>query len=74
MVSQFTGNASEAPRFTRGYGLVFGYGERKAMSMALADRAMRAAELGEAADAPANDVEFMLYHSDTSRPRASSST
>ncbi|CAG9182874.1 Alpha-D-ribose 1-methylphosphonate 5-triphosphate synthase subunit PhnI [Cupriavidus laharis] len=64
MVSQFTGNASEAPRFTRGYGLVFGYGERKAMSMALADRAMRAAELGEAADAPANDVEFMLYHSD----------
>ncbi|CAG2151777.1 carbon-phosphorus lyase complex subunit PhnI [Cupriavidus numazuensis] len=64
MVSQFTGNANEAPRFTRGYGLVFGYGERKAMSMALADRAMRAAELGEAADAPANDVEFMLYHSD----------
>ena len=64
MVSQFTGNASEAPRFTRGYGLVFGYGERKAMSMALADRAMRADELGEAADAPANDVEFMLYHSD----------
>ncbi|CAG2146747.1 Alpha-D-ribose 1-methylphosphonate 5-triphosphate synthase subunit PhnI [Cupriavidus yeoncheonensis] len=64
MVSQFTGNANEAPRFTRGYGLVFGYGERKAMSMALADRAMRADELGEAADAPANDVEFMLYHSD----------
>jgi alpha-D-ribose 1-methylphosphonate 5-triphosphate synthase subunit PhnI len=64
MVSQFTGNAHEAPRFTRGYGLVFGYGERKAMSMALADRAMRAGELGEAADAPANDIEFMLYHGD----------
>ena len=64
MVSQFAGNAQEGPSFTRGYGLVFGYGERKAMSMALADRAMRAAELGEAADAPANDVEFMLYHSD----------
>jgi alpha-D-ribose 1-methylphosphonate 5-triphosphate synthase subunit PhnI len=64
MVSQFSGNADEAPRFTRGYGLVFGYNERKAMSMALADRAMRAAELGEAADAPANDIEFMLYHSD----------
>ena len=64
MVSQFTGNADEAPRFTRGYGLVFGYNERKAMSMALTDRAMRAAELGEAADAPANDIEFMLYHSD----------
>jgi len=64
MVSQFAGNADEAPRFTRGYGLVFGYNERKAMSMALVDRAMRAAELGEAADAPANDIEFMLYHSD----------
>ncbi|SOY64301.1 C-P (carbon-phosphorous) lyase component; putative membrane associated [Cupriavidus taiwanensis] len=64
MVSQFAGNADEAPRFTRGYGLVFGYNERKAMSMALADRAMRAEALGEAADAPANDIEFMLYHSD----------
>jgi len=64
MISQFDGNADESPRLTRGYGLVFGYNERKAMSMALADRAMRAAELGEAADNPANDVEFMLYHSD----------
>lgn len=64
MVSQFAGNADEAPRLTRGYGLTFGYNERKAMSMALADRAMRAAELGEAADNPANDIEFMLYHSD----------
>jgi alpha-D-ribose 1-methylphosphonate 5-triphosphate synthase subunit PhnI len=64
MVSQFAGSAQEGPRFTRGYGLVFGYGERKAMSMALVDRALRAAELGEAADAPANDHEFVLYHSD----------
>ncbi|WP_423193025.1 carbon-phosphorus lyase complex subunit PhnI [Cupriavidus sp. H18C2] len=64
MVSQFADNADEAPRLTRGYGLVFGYNERKAMSMALVDRAMRAAELGEAADNPANDIEFMLYHSD----------
>lgn len=64
MVNQFAGNPGEAPCFTRGYGLVFGYNERKAMSMALVDRAMRAAELGEAADAPANDIEFLLYHSD----------
>ena len=56
--------ATEPAQFTRGYGLVFGRVERKAMSMALADRAMRAAELGEAADNPANDIEFMLYHSD----------
>ena len=64
MVSQFGGAPGEAPRFTRGYGLVFGYGERKAMSMSLVDRALKAAELGEAADSPANDHEFVLYHSD----------
>lgn len=64
MVSQFGGAARQAPRFTRGYGLTFGYGERKAMSMALVDRALRARDLGEAADAPANDHEFVLYHSD----------
>ncbi|MVW79590.1 carbon-phosphorus lyase complex subunit PhnI [Bordetella sp. 02P26C-1] len=64
MVSQFSGNHQEAPKFTRGYGLTFGYGERKAMSMALMDRALKAADLGEAADSPANDHEFVLYHSD----------
>ncbi len=64
MVSQFAGNAEEAPKFTRGYGLTFGYGERKAMSMALVDRALKANDLGERADSPANDHEFVLYHSD----------
>jgi len=64
MISQFTGQGGEKPRFTRGYGLSFGYAERKAMSMALVDRALRAGELGEAAAAPANDPEFVLYHSD----------
>ena len=47
MVNQFKGSATEAPRFTRGYGLAFGQSERKAMSMALVDRALRARELGE---------------------------
>ncbi len=37
----------QPPQFTRGYGLVFGQCERKAMSMALVDRALRAEELGE---------------------------
>ncbi|WP_082621697.1 carbon-phosphorus lyase complex subunit PhnI [Bordetella sp. N] len=64
MVSQFTGKAHQVPTFTRGYGLVFGYGERKAMSMSLMDRSLRAQELGEAATSPANDHEFVLYHSD----------
>ncbi|MFL9825542.1 carbon-phosphorus lyase complex subunit PhnI [Rhodoplanes sp. SY1] len=63
-INQFKGSASEPPRFTRGYGLVFGHGERKAMSMALVDRALRAGELGEEATAPAQDEEFVLAHSD----------
>jgi alpha-D-ribose 1-methylphosphonate 5-triphosphate synthase subunit PhnI len=32
--------------------------------VALVDRAMRAEELGEDATAPAQDIEFVLYHSD----------
>src|SRR5499433_2271050 len=64
MVNQFKGSASEAPRFTRGYGLAFGQSERKAMSMALVDRALRARELGEEIGAPAQDQEFVLSHSD----------
>jgi alpha-D-ribose 1-methylphosphonate 5-triphosphate synthase subunit PhnI len=34
------------------------------MGMALVDRAMRATELGEEATAPAQNIEFVLYHSD----------
>jgi alpha-D-ribose 1-methylphosphonate 5-triphosphate synthase subunit PhnI len=64
MVNQFTGNASEAPRFTRGYGITFGQSERKCMAMALVDRALRARELGEETGAPAQDEEFVLSHSD----------
>jgi alpha-D-ribose 1-methylphosphonate 5-triphosphate synthase subunit PhnI len=64
MVTQFTGSADAPPQFTRGYGLVFGHGERKAMSMALVDRALRTKEFGEDVVAPAQDAEFVLYHSD----------
>lgn len=64
-VNQFTGSKTEPPQFTRGYGLVFGRGERKAISMALVDRAMRWKELGEDdVGAPAQDEEFVLYHAD----------
>jgi alpha-D-ribose 1-methylphosphonate 5-triphosphate synthase subunit PhnI len=64
MVNQFKGSKMVPPQFTRGYGLVFGFGERKAMAMALVDRAMRAGELGEDVTAPAQNIEFVLYHSD----------
>src|SRR5271167_3960552 len=64
MVNQFTGGDGRPPRFTRGYGLVFGQSERKAMSMALVDRALRADEFAEERKGPAQDEEFVLSHSD----------
>ena len=64
MVNQFQGSHAVPPQFTRGYGLAFGHAERKAMSMALVDRALRADELGETPTAPAQDAEFVLYHAD----------
>ena len=64
-VNQFTGSKTEPPQFTRGYGLVFGQSERKAISMSLVDRALRWEELGEDnVGAPAQDTEFVLYHAD----------
>jgi alpha-D-ribose 1-methylphosphonate 5-triphosphate synthase subunit PhnI len=64
MVNQFKGSAEKPPQFTRGYGLVFGQSERKAMAMSLCDRALRAAEFGEDITAPAQDEEFVISHCD----------
>ena len=64
-VNQFKGSKTQPAQFTRGYGLVFGQSERKAIAMALVDRALRWKELGEDNQgAPAQDEEFVLYHSD----------
>ncbi|MDF2116032.1 carbon-phosphorus lyase complex subunit PhnI [Roseiarcaceae bacterium H3SJ34-1] len=64
MVNQFKGSAKVPPQFTRGYGLVFGQSERKAMAVALCDRALRAEELGEEVVAPPQDQEFVISHCD----------
>ncbi len=64
MLSGFASSAEQAPQYTRGYGLTFGHNERKAMSMSIVDRALRARELGEEVTAPCQDEEFVLYHSD----------
>lgn len=64
MINQFKGSAENPPQFTRGYGLVFGQSERKAMAMSLVDRALRAGEFGEDVVAPAQDEEFVISHSD----------
>ncbi|OIQ31225.1 MAG: carbon-phosphorus lyase complex subunit PhnI [Alphaproteobacteria bacterium MedPE-SWcel] len=64
-VNQFKGSKTEPPQFTRGYGLVFGQTERKAIAMALVDRALRWRELGEDnVGAAAQDEEFVLSHCD----------
>lgn len=64
MINQFEGSADRPPQFTRGYGLTYGHNERKAMAMSIVDRALRAREFGEAAQYPAQDEEFVLYHAD----------
>lgn len=64
MVNQFTGAKDQPPQFTRGYGLAFGHSERKAMSMAIVDRALKAPGFGEGSAFPAQQEEFVLYHSD----------
>ncbi|MDR1110279.1 MAG: carbon-phosphorus lyase complex subunit PhnI [Deltaproteobacteria bacterium] len=61
---QFKGGGGRPPMFTRGYGLTMGHNERKALSMAIVDRALRSRELGEAIKGPAQDEEFVLYHGD----------
>ncbi|MDR1677897.1 MAG: carbon-phosphorus lyase complex subunit PhnI, partial [Deltaproteobacteria bacterium] len=62
--NQFKGGAGKPPMFTRGYGLTFGHNERKALSMAIVDRALRSKELSEPIKGPAQDEEFVLYHAD----------
>jgi alpha-D-ribose 1-methylphosphonate 5-triphosphate synthase subunit PhnI len=65
MVNQFVGSASVAPTFTRGHGLVFGHGERKAMAMSLVDRALRCDEFDELKSSPAQQQEFVLPQGDS---------
>jgi alpha-D-ribose 1-methylphosphonate 5-triphosphate synthase subunit PhnI len=64
MVNHFAGSATQPPQFTRGQGMVFGHGERKAMAMALVDRVLRADEFDEQVTSPAQDGEFVLSHGD----------
>jgi alpha-D-ribose 1-methylphosphonate 5-triphosphate synthase subunit PhnI len=64
MINQFTGSETTPPQFTRGYGLAMGHSERKAMAMALLDRALRADEFEEIKQSPAQMEEFVLSHSD----------
>jgi alpha-D-ribose 1-methylphosphonate 5-triphosphate synthase subunit PhnI len=64
MLNRFNGSPERAPRFMQGYGLTFGHCERKAMAMALVDRALRWREMGETPAHPAQSEEFVLFHSD----------
>ena len=64
-VNRFAGAKTRPAQFTRGYGLVMGQSECKAIAMSLVDRALRWAELEEAdSGAPVQDAEFVLMHAD----------
>lgn len=55
----------EEKAMSLGYGLVFGRNERKAISMAILDAAIRVgSEREEGPAGPAEDEEFVLYHAD----------
>jgi len=64
MVNGFVAPEDKPPHFTRGYGLVFGRAERKAMSMSLVDRALQTREYNKQISSPAQDEEFVLSHAD----------
>ncbi|MDK1378143.1 MULTISPECIES: carbon-phosphorus lyase complex subunit PhnI [unclassified Sinorhizobium] len=55
---------SDEPRFTRGYGLSLGRSERRAMAMAVNDRALKGRDLGEAVQCPIEDEQFVLSNAD----------
>jgi alpha-D-ribose 1-methylphosphonate 5-triphosphate synthase subunit PhnI len=63
-VNQFM-KGSDGPMFTRGYGLVFGNNEKKALSMAIVERSLRAEDFDEIVKGPAQDQEFVLAHGDS---------
>ncbi|MDQ0473308.1 carbon-phosphorus lyase complex subunit PhnI [Labrys wisconsinensis] len=52
------------PGFTLGYGLCFGQSERKAITMALAERWLRWDEFGEPPSSVGQDAAFVLRHAD----------
>ncbi|MDR3434700.1 MAG: carbon-phosphorus lyase complex subunit PhnI [Rouxiella aceris] len=64
MVNGFVTPADKPAHFTRGYGLVFGRAERKAMSMSLVDRSLQSGDYQEQVSSPAQDEEFVLSHAD----------
>lgn len=64
MVSRRGESADDSNTFTLGYGLTFGHCERKAMAMSLVDTCLKRARPEGKVAAPAEDEEFVLYHSD----------
>lgn len=64
MINGFVRLPGGETKFTRGYGLIFGRNERKAMSVALLDRALQVEEYDETATSPAQQQEFVLAHCD----------
>jgi alpha-D-ribose 1-methylphosphonate 5-triphosphate synthase subunit PhnI len=54
------GENDDKPKFTLGYGICFGHNELKGISIAVLDRSLKSEE----PNAPSEDQEFVLYHTD----------
>ncbi len=62
MITSYSlGDNKSEPRFALGYGLCFGHNEIKAISMGILDVSTRSQAQNKA---PAEDEEFVLYHTD----------
>ncbi|WP_220720867.1 carbon-phosphorus lyase complex subunit PhnI [Agarivorans litoreus] len=64
MINGFVSPQDKDAHFTRGYGLAFGFSERKAMAVALLDRSLQTERYNEPVSSPAQDEEFVLAHAD----------
>jgi alpha-D-ribose 1-methylphosphonate 5-triphosphate synthase subunit PhnI len=64
MIGNVADGGDHAPYLTRGYGLTFGRSERKAMAMAIVDRAISSVKQSDKEPYGASDEEFVLAHAD----------
>lgn len=64
MFSKLYASENETPKLTRGYGLVMGAAERKAMGVSIVDRSLRFEEFGGANQGVPQDIEYVMSHCD----------
>lgn len=64
MFAKFYAPGNARPKLTRGYALVMGSAERKAMAVAIVDRSLRWEEFDGSFQGLPQDIEFVMSHGD----------